>query len=493
MYISNAIGKTSFRWAILILSGVLVGYGVVAVSGVFGYFAPLAAIVGVAAVAVMLLSTEAALIVLMSAVVLFQREELFEWSIPLFGGGLKIPDVILMLGLTGFVLRSVFADQWVQSSELQNRDTRTFKIVLSLFIAWAFLSAFLGIRRGLPYKDSLLELRPLVQYLWFFLIVQTLRVRQLKRVLIVTFGMCFVISIQGLVLFAKGEGTVGTFNGGYVRIMSVEFSYLLFCCLMSAALYLGANRYRAAMIAGMVVSFAALVVTFQRSAFLGLAAGLAIILFWLGSQAIEHLLWSGLTLLLVLAAVIPAAWVVKPELFRPLIALEERLASIEDFREDDSAQHRFREWRSSLDLIRSHPIVGNGLGTRVVFFSPEYEREGTKKGYWSHDIYIHNSYVWTTVKMGLIGLGFLLTMIIMIFQRGFQFLRSQSGSAENRVLTLGLLACLAALVVISFFGPMITSPNLTPFVAVVGATIWLVDRESSEGRSQPVTPGRYWH
>ena len=165
----------------------------------------------------------------------------------------------------------------------------------------------------------------------------------------------------------------------------------------------------------------------------------------------------------------------------PIVALERRITSISDYKEDASAQHRLIEWRSALKSIRSNPILGNGLGFQLKFYSPMYSEEDKKEGFESRDFYIHNSYVWVATKMGIIGLALFIIIIVSIVRAGIR--QSLVRTGDEKDLMIGLTACLIALCVVSFFGPMFNVDNLAPFIGFAFGAIQMERKSNFKGRS----------
>src|SRR5688572_27683985 len=147
----------------MIMAGMCTLLGVITVILIqrIGFIGP-AALIAVTAVLVCgFLFAEVTVGILLAAVVLFPSEQLFTYSIPLFGGGLKPTDLLLLITLSGFAIRQVF-----QRRSYPALPGGATTLVLC-FVGWAVFSAVLGINRGIFYKDSLVELRPILQYLLF--------------------------------------------------------------------------------------------------------------------------------------------------------------------------------------------------------------------------------------------------------------------------------------------------------------------------------------
>src|SRR5690606_38294870 len=144
---------------------------------------------------------------------------LFLVSIPFMGGGLKPTDILLALTLAGWAARSgaraatrsaaeqIIADPGRRLAPLP----RPITWILLGFVAWAGLSATAGIMAGNGFKESLLELRPLLQYLLFVPIVASLGSRSIHRIVIVMLVAAAASSLNAIVLYLGGGGSEALF------------------------------------------------------------------------------------------------------------------------------------------------------------------------------------------------------------------------------------------------------------------------------------------
>jgi len=75
--------------------------------------------------------------------------------------------------------------------------------------------------------------------------------------------------------------------------------------------------------------------------------------------------------------------------------------------------HRFEVWKKSIEIYKTRPITGQGLGAyRVMFWklAPEFRSDG----HWAQ---AHNTYIQTLFESGIIGLGLLLSILFIAFRR----------------------------------------------------------------------------
>lgn len=126
-------------------------------------------------------------------------------------------------------------------------------------------------------------------------------------------------------------------------------------------------------------------------------------------------------------------------------SLRLRLLSIFAGREDSSNNFRLNVWAAVLEMIRDYPILGIGPGNEAfnqiypLYMRPNFTALG------AYSIYLE-----MTVEMGLIGLACFLSLIGLIFYRGFTNLRqlAVTRSAE----ALWLMAAMAGIVGILIHG-----------------------------------------
>jgi O-antigen ligase len=385
-------------------------------------------------------SLECGIATLLVSVVLFQRSALFAASIPFLGGGLKPTDLLLLATLFGWALRTsvgvVMARGWPRRRDVA--FPRRAAVLSCAFVGWAILCSLLAIARGVFYKDSLLELRPLLQYLLFVPLVLELDARRVRRLAWLLLLSSVVIALKALAYYAMGRGETALYTGGGIRVMEVGFAYLLLAFVLSIALYLEDVGRKPTLALIAALNLCALAVTFYRSALLALAVAVAFLIVVSPPRRRAGLLKLGAGAALVVALV--------------------------DYKQDVSALHRLREWKAAVGMIEAHPVLGNGLGARVGFVSPMYSPERHRMGYWSNDVYMHNSYMWVLTKMGLVGFGLFAALILLVLRTALVGLARTSPSEERGVL-VGLSAGLVALLVLAVFGPMLTTVNTAPFVA----------------------------
>jgi O-antigen ligase len=455
-----------FRIVICFAIGIFVGLCILRLNYIFAI-----ALVGGGIITLgSMFSLEFGLTSLLVLVILFPREELFSFSIPFFGGGLKATDILLFAILSGWTIRVCFLKRNI-SNLLQS-----FTVLIVAFVGWSIMSAVIGISNGVYYKYSLLELRPTLLYLIYLPILSEFDFARVRRVIWVVLLASTIVSIKGIILYSFGIGEPATYTGGDIRVMSIGFSYLLFCLLLTMSFYTENVWKKIPLLLIMIISLSSLAITFQRSAWLGLAISTVFICYASGHQARKRLLKAFAYLTIFVLLVYTGTAMRSASSLSPVVALERRLTSVLGYKEDVSAQHRLEEWTAAINRIQTHPIMGNGLGYQLKFYSPMYSEESKREGFASSDFYIHNSYVWIATKMGIIGLGLFTAIIFSILRTGIH--QSLVLKGNEKAVMIGLTSCLVALFVVSFFGPMFNEDNLAPFVGFTFGAIQVVRRSN---------------
>jgi O-antigen ligase len=465
----------TFAPPLAILTGSVVAASFALVSVLFGYSMG-GILFGVTALALSMLSLEFGMAILFLIVILFNTEEIRSISIPFFGGGLRPTDLVTAVILVGWVFRMV-----VIRKEL-DRLPRILLWPVSGFVGLGIICAIRGIYGGAEYKDSLLELRPILSYLLVLPVAAEFRWPQIKRMVWLVILASWVAAIHSVFNYANGNGDAGGYTGGRMRVMDIEYPYVLLAFLIVFSMYIHRVWRGLAPVLCMISLLAGLAVTFYRSAFLALAASLAL-LYCLADRSGRQrwrrdAVWVAAFILI--AALADTLWVGRSGDFAA--ALGTRIWSIDDYDNDVSAQHRFNEWNAALRLFGENPVAGAGLGTRVQFHSPMFsDDEKPREGYWSDDFYIHNAYIWIATKMGTVGLVIYLFLFGTALKAALTAARS-STNPEERGLLIGIICALVSLIVLSMFGPTVFTINQAPFAAFVFAIAYKLSEQDAARR-----------
>lgn len=295
---------------------------------------------------------------------------------------------------------------------------------LALAGSWLLASAFSAAPAA-----SLYNVRKLYALGLVWLVAETAREpRMRRRVIPLLLGGAMLTALVGFVIFAFKV----TRDPGY-RLQSLLSNQMTSGGVLAAACLWGLSAAAAArgprrlgFAAALLPLGAALALTQTRSHWLGAVAGAAVVLLALAPRW----WWT-------LPAAAIAAGLAAPH------RLLARLASIVDPHEPGN-QGRLSMWRSALDILRDHPLVGVGCQDLLALYRRYRHPDWTfESGHF------HNNFVQMAVMAGLIGLAAWCVWLVAaarVLARGLAAARG-----EDRGLAAGALAVFVAMLVGGLF------------------------------------------
>jgi O-antigen ligase len=141
---------------------------------------------------------------------------------------------------------------------------------------------------------------------------------------------------------------------------------------------------------------------------------------------------------------------------------------------DVSSRHRLAETQEAIRRIEEDPLTGIGLGGTITFVSPLYNEQQQAANVRFSTSYLHNSYTWIALKLGIPALLLLLWIALRSMVRCVRLAASNDRLAHS--LTVSGAACLVASVLFSATGPHLTDLNSVPLVAILLALPDVVER-----------------
>jgi O-antigen ligase len=138
----------------------------------------------------------------------------------------------------------------------------------------------------------------------------------------------------------------------------------------------------------------------------------------------------------------------------------------------DPTTGRAHFWSVTLDVIKTYPITGSGLGS----FGAIYTRFDTRNGYYRLE-QAHNDYLQTLSDAGIVGGILGLAFIGILFRKGFQR-RNTQDKFRRGVATGALAGCFAVLVHSAFDFTLHTTSNALLFLVL--AALATLDRRVDE-------------
>jgi O-antigen ligase len=116
--------------------------------------------------------------------------------------------------------------------------------------------------------------------------------------------------------------------------------------------------------------------------------------------------------------------------------------------------HRIEVWKESLTIWREKSITGHGHGSYRALVQPRLPPRIQKDGHWAQ---AHNEYVQILFEQGIIGLGIILSLMLITFYR---FWKERKGLIP--------VTSLVIVSIISFYGfPFRTSMGILALIALV--------------------------
>ncbi|MGB3716352.1 MAG: O-antigen ligase [Candidatus Promineifilaceae bacterium] len=385
---------------------------------------------------------------------------------PMLGYRFSPVEVFLLLTLVAYIAATV-VKHWASSRNEQSRLVK-FRWVHADYAVLAFTliataSLMFTERLGVATNEwRVVIIEPALLYL--LLRVMRLRDREVWTILDAFVLGGLTMAVIGLGQYATGQNLI-TAEGGLMRLRSVYGSpnnvalYLgrIIPILIAVAL-MGEGRRRKAYIVALIPIGAAVLLTYSKgSLLLGLPASIVVVLV-LWRRSVGGRIWpwlAGLGLLgflgLVTALQIPQI----AGRFNP---------------QGETGFFRISLWRSSLNMLRDHPIFGVGLDNFLYAYRGRYILDNAwQEPNLSHP---HNIFLDFATRLGFLGLAAGIWLIIV-----FLHVTVRLQSAVQRVWKPVAVGILGSLVYMIFHGLVDHSFFLVDlaftFYLLLGLTIWL--------------------
>jgi O-antigen ligase len=304
------------------------------------------------------------------------------------------------------------------------QEERPLRLPLLWPMGALLLASMLATATAVDPARSLRELRNVFQPAFFFLLVNHLRQEdraiELLRVLLVVGSLMAVYGLSQSVVRGEAFRIRGT--------MSIWMTYaglMMVLAMMTLALCLFASDRRAWWrgSGALLLQVGALLMTHTRGAWLGCAAGAALLF------ACRKRLFLLLLPLLLLALFIAAPH-----------AVQQRMRSIVD-PQDATAKERLYMWQSGVQMLRDRPWTGVGLDNVKVVY-PAYRDPRASGARWGH---LHNNVIQVAVERGLVGLACWAWLWVAFYRQAQQIYRRLGAQAgQAKALVLGSIAAVTA-------------------------------------------------
>ena len=310
-------------------------------------------------------------------------------------------------------------------------DHRPLRLPLFVPMAAFLLASVLASATAVDPYRSFIDLRGTFEPAFFFVLVNHIagekRAITLSQVLIAAGTLMAVSGLAQSIAYGpefRVKGTMSiymTFAGVLVLIALLALAQLLFTPPSWVSYGLALS---------VVLLTASLVMTQTRGAWIGLAAGVALMLGFRQKR-----------LLLTLPVAALMIFLVSPE------AVRERIRSIID-PQDLTARERLYMWSSGAQIFRDHPWTGVGIhGVKRVYTT--YKHPNALRDQRGH---LHNNFIQIAAERGLIGLGCWLWIWGAFYWQAGQIYRAlRPGARQARALVVASLASVTGFLVAGIF------------------------------------------
>jgi O-antigen ligase len=332
-----------------------------------------------------------------------------------------VSSVVSITVAQGAILLALAA--WVGALG-RSKARRQLSLPLLLPIGAFILASVLASLTAVDPFRSLQDLRNIFVPAFFFLLVNHVRGAARGRAL----GQVLIVAGTVMAVYGLGQSVV---HGSAFRIdgtMSIYMTFagllMLIAILALALLLLTAHRRTSYWLAPcLLLLMAALVMTQTRGAWLGLAAGVTVIL---GC-------WRRVFVLVLPIAAL-AIFLLAPS------AVKDRMRSLTD-PQDVTALERLYMWGSGLQIIRDRPITGVGMhGVSQVY--PRYKDPRALRERRGH---LHNNVLQVAAERGLLGLACWLWIWAAFYRHAWHIYRGlDPGAGTAKALVVGSVAGVTA-------------------------------------------------
>lgn len=299
----------------------------------------------------------------------------------------------------------------------------------------------------------------------YFIIIETVNSeKKFRNFIYLTLATSFIIGLDGMFQYFTGIDLIRRFelSGGRVRASFGNIndfgSYLIIVLSLAVStLAWGVTRLKEKIALGGLVGLlgTCLALTYSRGS---LAAGLVAIVFQ-GFFKIKKILPIFLIL------------VILGTLFLPKAVFERAKSAF--LLKQTSYNERFDVWRGAFNMVKAHPIVGNGINT---FFRdyPKYRIDDREDS--GH---AHNCYLQMLAETGILGLITFLYLIAVFFIKVIAYIRRNLNNLDfYSASVLGLTAGLFGFLLQSFIDTNLYSlPLAVLFWSTVGFVMSIVEKD----------------
>ncbi len=224
----------------------------------------------------------------------------------------------------------------------------------------------------------------------------------------------------------------------------------------------------------MFPAFCTLIISMTRTYWLGTILGLTILYFLKSKDFQKRGIWP---IVISIGILVICCYMVVGGI--PFVSMEPGEVSISEkiekrfefirmgrYRDEPSLANRIDEVIIVIESIENW-VVGNGLGESVLINTTAYaDREHWE---WVPSTWFHNAYLFFLLKMGLLGLGVFLAILLLLLRIGYQKFVISSG--YNKALSASFIAYLVSASVMSLATGNFVTPRCWLILGICGGAV----------------------
>lgn len=353
---------------------------------------------------------------------------------------------------------------------------------LIVFFAVALFSAFIAAGKGRPFAAWGSHLNLISFYALYFVVAGYLRsLKDLNKIFTTFLIIATIAAVRGIFyrLFIY-QPTIINVMGIPITKIAMATSAGFVILLMTLPFAILVKDRKAKIFYAFTTLFFGIqqVIAFVRSRWIGAIAGAIFLFFVLSPMRKKRFLKYSLVILFLILIYVQVCSMFPYEhlFFKFPYLVEERFATIFKPSNEITALTRFSEWKAVAGKIKEHPVIGNGLGNRVSYITYDRSKQPLEVS-----SYIHNSYLFFYLNMGILGLLAVLWLLIAFVFYGLRVYRDTKED-YYKAFALGCVTAMVGIAVSSLIGAGLTFPSRTITIGFLLGAIVVIDKFAEKDR-----------
>jgi len=336
------------------------------------------------------------------------------------------------------------------------------------------LLCFLSIIPAYIFKSSLLnwfrELIPFLTYLLFFMVVDIINKKQHLIIILYSFFMLgAAIAIHNLYLYTQAV-TDAVQLGQLIASRQTANEPLFFSAIIIATsllFFIDGKKTKFFLICIICFFSISLLATFSRGYWVATIISITILIGMFPKNLKLKILSYSFFLIAFVGFLIN---IIYGDLGASIIhVLGKRFDTLANIGSDISTLERIQESKAVFPLIKMNPICGYGFGKTYSFWSLLSREMPT----W----YVHNAYFYVLLKIGLVGLAFLMIFFLKTIHNGYLIYKSESAKLIKG-LAIGIVSLFIGMIPLSLSSPQFLQKDSILLIACGAGIIELMRRKT---------------